>query len=204
MPPTHGERKRREILASAVDLSSAEGLSGLSIGRLADALGMSKSGLFAHFGSKEELQLATVRFAQDGYESNVLAPAEDAEPGLPRLRALMECWVRYIDNTSNRGGCFFDAASSEFSSRPGAVRDLLAKLSRAWLRRLEEQAGLAVRLGELAPDTDPDLLAFRLHAYVGEANWARELFEDTNSFAKARAAIDATLASATPDRRISP
>lgn len=204
MAPTHGERRRREILAAAVDRSSAEGLSGLSIGGLADALGMSKSGLFAHFGSKEELQLASVRFAQEGYEGDVLAPGEAAEPGLPRLRALMDSWVSYIENTANRGGCFFDAASSEFSSRPGAVRDLLAKLSHAWLRRLEEQARLAVRLGELASGTDPELLAFRLHAYVVEANWARELFEDTQSFAKARAAIDATLASATPDRRTSP
>ena len=89
---------------------------------------MSKSGLFAHFGSKEALQLATVHFAGERYESLVIAPAEAAEPGLPRLRALLGHWADYIEGTSYRGGCFFDAASAEFASRPGAVRDQLARL----------------------------------------------------------------------------
>lgn len=198
MPATHGDRRRREILEAAVDLSSAEGLAGLSIGRLADETGMSKSGLFAHFGSKEELQLATARLAGERYESQVIAPAEAAELGLPRLTALMEQWVGYIEGTSYRGGCFFDAASSEFGSRPGPVRDLLARLSRRWLDRLEEQARLALRLGELAADVDPALLCFRLHACVAEANWARELFGDDSSFDKARRAIALTLRESAP------
>ena len=198
MTPTHGERKRREILQGAVDVSSAEGLGGLSIGRLADEIGISKSGLFAHFGAKQELQLATVRFAAEGYERQVIEPAQAAEPGLPRLEALMQAWVGYIEGTRNRGGCFFDAASSEFSSQPGPLRDLLARLSRHWLERLEEQARLAVRLGELRSDIDPELLAFRLHAYVAEANWARELFDDRQGFVKARRAVAATLAEGRP------
>ncbi len=198
MTPSHGDRRRREILQAAVDLSSAEGLGGLSIGRLADEIGMSKSGLFAHFGAKQDLQLATVRFAAEGYERQVLEPARAAEPGLPRLEALMAAWVGYIEGSSNRGGCFFDATSSEFSSQPGRVRDLLARLSRHWLERLLEQARLAVRLGELGPDVDPELLAFRLHAYVAEANWSRELFEDRRGFDKARRAIAATLTEGTP------
>ena len=198
MVQTHGDRRRREILAAAVDLGSAEGLAGLSIGRLADETGMSKSGLFAHFGSKQELQLATVRFAGEGYQSLVIAPSELAEPGLPRLTALMKHWLGYIEGTSYRGGCFFDAASAEFSSRPGPVRDLLAHLSRHWLDRLEEQARLALRLGELAADVDPALLCFRLHACVAEANWARELFDDGGSFDQARRAIALTLRESAP------
>ena len=196
MPESAGDRTRRSILAAAVDLSSVEGLAGLSIGGLAKAIGMSKSGLYAHFGSKQALQLATVDFAAEGYEREVIAPAEAAEPGLPRLRALMAAWVAYIEGGSYRGGCFFDAASSEFGSRPGRVRERLARLSRRWIERLEEQARLAVRLGELDARSDPELLAFKLHAYVEEANWARELFDDTGSFARARAAIEETLAHA--------
>ena len=189
MARTHGERRRQEILAAAIDLGSAEGLAGLSIARLADEIGMSKSGLFAHFGSKQELQLATIGMASQGYERQVLAPAQDAEPGLARLRALMSAWIDYIEGSAYRGGCFFDSASSEFSSRPGPVRDQLARLSRAWLRRLEQEARAAVRMGELEPDVDPARLAFVLHAYVGEANWARELLGDEQSFSKARAAV---------------
>ena len=198
MPRTDGAVRRREILGVAMDLASAEGLSGLSIGRLAAELGMSKSGLFAHFGSKEQLQLATVRFASEGYESDVIGVGELSRPGLQRLRALLAAWVDYIDGTANRGGCFFDASSSEFASRPGPVRDLLARLSRSWLERLVAQARVAAQRAELAPDTDPELLAFRLHAYVEEANWARELLDDERGFERARSAIDTTLRSALP------
>jgi AcrR family transcriptional regulator len=194
MPEKHGERRRREILGAAVDLSSAQGLSGLSIGQLARETGMSKSGLFAHFGSKEELQLAVVALAAEGYEREVIEPAERADAGLPRLRALFSNWAAYIESTEYRGGCFFDAASSEFASRPGAVRDRLARLCGRWLERLEEQARLAVRLGEL--DCDPGLLAFQLHAYVEEANWSRQLLGHAHGFDRARAAAESTLAAA--------
>ena len=195
MLETHGDRRRREILAAAMDVSSEEGLAGLSIGRLARETGMSKSGLFAHFGSKEELQLATIRFAGAHFEAEVVVPPASAPPGLARLRAMLAAWIGHIEGTSNRGGCFFDAASSEFSSRPGPVRDLLARLSHGWLKQLEAQAARAVELGELHPETDAALLAFRLHAYVEEANWTRELFSVADSFDLARRAIDATLAS---------
>ena len=193
----HGERRRREILAAAIDVSSAEGLAGLSIGRLALETGMSKSGLFAHFGSKQALQLATVAFAAEGFERAVVAPAEEAEPGLPRLRVMLLRWSDYIESSVNRGGCFFDATSSEFSSRPGPVRDRLARLCASWLRKLEREARTALRLGELRRSADPELLAFRLHAYVEEANWTRELLGDATSFAKARRAIAETLREAT-------
>lgn len=197
MPPTpKALRRRDQILAAAIDLSSAEGLASLSIGGLAAEVGMSKSGLFAHFGSKEELQLACVAYAERDFERGVLAPAAEADPGLPRLRALVVAWLDYVEGLDYRGGCFFDAASSEFGSRPGAVRDRLARVCGAWREQLAEQARLAVRLGELRSDVDPDTLAFSLHAYSGEANWARELLAADDSFERARLAADATLAAA--------
>lgn len=198
MPAVRGDVRRREILAAAMDVASAEGLAGLTIGRLAGLLRMSKSGLFAHFGSKEALQLATVGHAAQDFERRVIEPGGRPAPGLGRLRALFEAWIDYIEGTENRGGCFFDAASSEFSSRPGPVRDLLARLSRGWIVQLEAQARLAVERGELRRDVDPSLLAFRLHAYVEEANWASELFGDTRSFERARAASEETLHAALP------
>jgi AcrR family transcriptional regulator len=113
-----GRRTRESILDAAVDLASVEGLDGLTIGRLASALGMSKSGLFAHFGSKEELQLATIEAASEIYIREVIAPARDAERGLPRLVALMDHWLDYLRREVFKGGCFFDAARSEYDSRP--------------------------------------------------------------------------------------
>lgn len=190
------EERREEILAVAVDVSSAQGLSALSIGGLAAEVGLSKSGLFAHFGSKEELQLATIGQAALAFEREVLGPAEGAEPGLPRLRALVEGWYAYIESIPYRGGCFFDAASSEFASQEGPVRDRLAILCGRWRERLAEQARLAVRLGELRSGIDTETLAFQLHAYAGEANWARELLGDEGAFARARDAAAGTLRAA--------
>lgn len=198
MPTISKARLRHDqILAAAIDLSSAEGLSSLSIGGLASAVGMSKSGLFAHFGSKEELQLACVAQAERDFERGVLGAAAPAELGLPRLRALVTAWFDYLEGLDHRGGCFFDAASSEFGSRPGAVRDRLARVCGRWREQLAEQAQLAVRLGELRPDVDPDTLAFQLHAYAGEANWARELLAEDDAFTRARLAAHATLEAAT-------
>lgn len=196
--PLRSKQRRDEILETAIDLASARGLATLSIGSLAEAVGMSKSGLFAHFGSKEDLQLATIDRAAAGFVERVLGPAADAEPGLPRLRALVLAWYAYVEAIAYSGGCFFDAASSEFSSQPGAVRDELAKLCGHWRDQLEEQARLAVRLGELSSDADPATLAFQLHAYAGEANWSRELLADANAWDRARAAADATLGAAAP------
>lgn len=190
---SHGERKRREILEVAVDVSSAEGLDGLSIGHLADEIGMSKSGLFAHFGSKEELQLATIELASGGFEGEVLSATQDAEPGLARLRALIEAWIAYVDGIPFRGGCFFAATSTEFGSRPGLVRDLLAARTQLWIRTLEREARTAARLGELRREVDPAQLAFELHAFVQEANWVRELLGDARAFDRARAAVETTL-----------
>ena len=112
---------RREILQFAVDIASAEGLEGLSIGRLATELKMSKTGIFAHFGSKEQLQLATVEAAGQIFLEKVVQPALKSPRGLPRLKAILEHWLEYVERVVFRGGCFFAAASAEFDSRPGAV-----------------------------------------------------------------------------------
>ncbi len=193
---THGERRRREILATALDLGSVEGLEALTIGRLAAATGMSKSGLFAHFGSKQELQLAAVDRAQADFEQRVLEPAQHAEPGLVRLKALVSAWLGYIEQIEFRGGCFFFQTTSEYGSRSGALHDRLAQLALAWIRTLRVEARVAVRQGELAPDADPEQLVFGLHAAVQEANWARELLGDVRAFGRARTAIASALAAA--------
>jgi AcrR family transcriptional regulator len=121
-----GEKTRNEILRTSVDIASAEGLEGITIGRLAKELGLSKSGLFAHFGSKVELQLATIDTARRDFVTDVIKPTEKTEPGLARLMAMMEAWIYSIERIQYRGGCFFFAASAEIDDRPGAVRDFLA------------------------------------------------------------------------------
>ncbi|MCI0402481.1 MAG: TetR/AcrR family transcriptional regulator [Acidobacteria bacterium] len=191
-----GARTRGQILRFAVDLASAEGLEGLTIGRLAGALRLSKSGLFAHFGSKEELQLATVEAAKDIFLQKVVEPALVAPPGLARLRALLEAWTWYVESSVFRGGCFFAAASAEFDGRPGAVRDRVAALTKSWLGALEQEAHRAQRRGHIQPGVDCGQLAFEAHALVQEANWACQLLGDKHAFHRARRGWEQRLRSA--------
>jgi len=197
-PERHGERRRRAILAAARDVGTAEGLEGLSIGRLAAEVGMSKSGVAAHFGSKRDLQLLAVESAAEGYERNVIAPPREAEPGIARVQAMMEAWIDYIEGIEYRGGCFFASAGAEFAARPGPVRDHVAAHTSTWIRALEREIRTARRLAELAPDTDERLLAFQLHALVQEANLRQTLLDDEGAFDDARALLAATLADAAP------
>ena len=196
---SHGERRRRAILQTALDLGSEQGLESLSIGRLAEATGMSRSGLFAHFGSKQGLQLAAVAAAQSDFEAHVLAAARDADPGLERLRALHRAWLDYVEGIAFRGGCFFFMTTSEYGSRRGPVRDRLAALALGWIRELVREAETARRQGELREDADPRQIVFRLHAFAQEANWARELFDDDEAFDRARRAADELLVVADDD-----
>src|SRR3954453_10972213 len=131
-----GERTRAAILDSAVEIASAEGLEGLTIGRLAAELRMSKSGLFAHFGSKEDLQVATVETARAVFISEVIRPVFEAEHGLARLWNLCDTWLGYVESGTFRGGCFFAASAAEFDSRPGIVRDRIAEIMKEWLAAL--------------------------------------------------------------------
>src|SRR4051794_18129478 len=150
-----GTRTREAILERAVDLASVEGLEGLTIGRLAGELRMSKSGLFAHFGSKQDLQLATVAAAAERFRRKVLEPVRDLPDGAPRLRAMAE---RYLDQLGDySGGCFWAATSAEYDDRPGPVRDAIAAALDSWLAELERQAGIA-------GVEDPERLALELYA----------------------------------------
>jgi AcrR family transcriptional regulator len=177
---TKGERTRAAILDRAVDLASVEGLEGLTIGRLAGDLGMSKSGLFRHFGSKQDLQLATVGAARDRFVAMVLEPASAAADGGPRLRAMSEHYLDYLD--SFPGGCFWGATASEFDDRPGPVRDAIAASLDAWMAELVRQA-------TAAGIADPDRYAFELYAVVMAANARWRLTGDRRAFDLARAAL---------------
>src|SRR6266851_5795511 len=193
---------RREILQVAVDIASAEGLEGLSIGRLAAELKMSKTGIFAHFGSKEQLQLATVETAKHIFLEKVVHPALKSPRGLPRLKAMLEHWLGHVERIVFRGGCFFAAASAEFDSRPGVVRDQIAELTKAWMVGLLEEIAFAQSKKEIQSSIKPVQLAFELHAYVQEANWAFKLFNDKFAFTRARRAIRNKIASAQLQHRL--
>jgi len=186
-----GDRTRQTILAKAVDIASAEGLEGLSIGRLATELGVSKSGLFAHFGSKQELQLETIDTASGIFEQRVWLPVAELEPGLVRLAALMDCWLAYFRDDTFSGGCFFSNAHHEFDGRPGPVRDRIVAHVRGAQRR-----------GQLRDDVEPEQLAFELDAAGVLANSLWQLSHDERAFDRATTAIRGRLhASATPAGR---
>jgi AcrR family transcriptional regulator len=189
-----GRRTRESILATAVDLASVEGLEGLTIGRLAAELGMSKSGLFAHFGSKEELQLATIAAAREIFVAEVVDPARAAERGLPRLRALMDAKFDYIKRGVFSGGCFFDAARLEYDSRnPGPVRDAILDEFAAWSKLVTDFVKAAQREGHIDAGVDPEQLAFELDAIGTAANLRTQIHRDDRGCARARRAIDARL-----------
>jgi AcrR family transcriptional regulator len=192
-----GDRTRRAILDHAVQIASAEGLEGLSIGRLADELGVSKSGLFAHFGSKEELQVATVRAARDVFLEEVVASAR-VGGGVEEIHSLTDAWLGYMEREVFRGGCFFAAASLEFDGRPGPVRDEVASMVSEWLMALEAAIQDAQEAGHVTAETDPRQLAFELHSLGMGANWAFQLYQDPHAFERARSAIRQRLAAAAP------
>jgi AcrR family transcriptional regulator len=189
-------RTRQEILRVAMDIASAEGLEGLSIGRLATDLQMSKTGIFAHFGSKEQLQLATVNAAKQVFLEQIVQPSLERPQGIPRLRAMLDNWIAYVEKIVFRGGCFFAAASAEFDSRPGPVRDEIAALTKAWLVAIGREIAFARSSKKIRRSVDPAQLAFELHAYVQEANWAFKLFDDKSAFSRARRAIANGIAAA--------
>jgi AcrR family transcriptional regulator len=184
--PAKGAETRAAILDRAVDLASVEGLEGLTIGRLAAELEMSKSGLFAHFGSKQELQLATIDAAARRFWVAVIEPALGADEGLPRLRALAQSSLTYLDDGTFSGGCFWSATSAEYDDRPGPVRDAIAAGLDAWLGELARQA-------KIAGSTEPDRFAFELYAIATGVNARFRLGGDRAVFDYARAAIERLL-----------
>lgn len=203
--PSKGELTRRAILGEAVQLASVQGLEGLSIGQLAEATGMSKAGLFGHFGSKEDLQLATVQAARSIFIDQVVAPSLEAPEGLPRLVALCRHWLDYAEREVFRGGCFFSSAASEFDGRPGPVRDLIAAIMEEWMAALERMGREAQELGHLQKQADIKQLAFELQALMSGANSAFQLHRNPTAFRRARTAVrDRLKAFAAPGLKLAP
>jgi AcrR family transcriptional regulator len=184
---------RARTLAAAVQLASVEGLEGLTIGRLADRLGMSKSGLVGRFGSKQQLQLATLDQAADMFRRTVYEPASAAPSGLARLSAICDAWVAYLGRPPFAGGCFLTTAMVEFDARPGPVNDAVKELMRRWLAVLEREASMAIENGELPTDTDPEDVAFTINALAVGANCDFQLNRNPASLQRAWRAMAAVL-----------
>jgi AcrR family transcriptional regulator len=197
---TKGERTRQAILDTAAALATQEGLDPLSIGRLAEATEMSKSGLFAHFGSKEELQLATVDHAAQLFVAEVIAPARSAPRGVARVWALCDRMIDYAERQVFPGGCFFAATSFEFNNRPGPVRDRIEEMLRSWHSYLRHAVEQAQEAGELDPSLDAREVAFQLDSFTQAANAQFQLFRDPLVFESARRAIHDRIESLRPAR----
>jgi AcrR family transcriptional regulator len=174
-------------------MASREGLEGLTIGSLATELEVHKSSVFALFGSKEELQLATLAAARAILIDQVVAPALASEEGLPRLLAIGEAWCDYLLSEVFAGGCFLCAASAEMDGRPGPVRDAVAAVMCEWIAVLSANIKAAIAAEDVRADIDPAAMAFRLNALGMAANWQRQLLEDPAGIEHARAAWQAEL-----------
>jgi AcrR family transcriptional regulator len=181
-----GMRSRAAVLERSVQLASRDGLEGLSVGALAADLGVHKSNVFALFGSKGELQLATLATAREMLIELVIVPALESPEGLPRLLAIGEAWCDYFLSDVFAGGCFLCAASTEMDGRPGPVRDAVAAAMREWLTVLSVNVEAAIAAGDLAADVNPAAMAFRLNALGMAANWQRQLLDDPSGIEHAR------------------
>ena len=185
-----GERTRAAIVREAVSLATIDGLEGLSIGNLAGALHMSKSGLYAHFGSKQELQLATVDEAGRVFRAAVIDPALHAPPGAPQLVAVCDSFFDYLARGTFPGGCFFAGAALEMSARPGPVHERVATFQTSFKALIHQFAVRAMELGQLADDDDPDQLTFELFGIILAANTTFVLHpEDTAALDLARQVV---------------
>jgi AcrR family transcriptional regulator len=188
-----GARSRKAILREATRLVTVDGIEGLSIGRLADAVGMSKSGLFAHFHSKEELQLATIEAADDIFRAEVIDSAHKAPPGLTRLRALCEAFLVHLERGVFPGGCFFASVAAEIDTHPGPVRNAAMASAATWFAELEAAVKDAQQERTLDSHESPDQIAFELDAYLLLGNAQFVATADPAALDRARRAIDRAL-----------
>jgi len=191
-----GERSRNAILDAAARLATTEGIGGLSLSRLADAVGMSKSGLFAHFGSKEELQLATIEKADSVFSARVVEPAMAADRGLGQLRTLVHGFLAYLEADTFPGGCFFASVLAEVDTQPGAVRDRLVRFLDEWLGRLETAVRDAQADGAIDPAEDPAQITFEIEAALLLANAQYIVSRTPEPIERARRAVDRCLTAA--------
>ena len=190
-----GEATRQAILARAFELANVVGVSGLSIGRLAEATGLSKSGLFAHFGSKEALEVAVVEEAGRQFVQDVMVPSLRQPRGEPRIRALFEQWLAW---GIRPGGCFFVGASAELDDRPGPPRDALVQACKDWIDALGTAARIAVSEGHLRADLDPDLFAFEMYGVMMGAHTFSRFLREPDALQRTRRAFERLLASYRP------
>ena len=191
-----GQRSRKTILAAATDLATVEGLEGLSIGRLAAHIGMSKSGLYAHFRSKQELQLATIARANEVFEAEVIHGARQEMDALARLSALCENFLSHVERRVFPGGCFFASVAAEFDTHAGPVRDRITQVSLEWIELLERAVTEAQDEGFLKPDLEPAQLAFEMNAVLHLANSMFVLLDSAGVIERARRCIASQLAAA--------
>jgi AcrR family transcriptional regulator len=194
-----GNRTRQLVLGRTVAIASVEGLEALSVGRLATELGLSKSGVFALFGSKEELQLATVREAGRIFAERVIRPVQEEPPGLRRVRRLCEEWLEYSRGRVFPGGCFFYGVLAEFDARTGPVHDVVVEAQRNWSAYVERTVADARDAGELRADVDVPQLAFELVALMETANGIAVLHDEETAYRRARTGIAARLRAATAE-----
>ena len=190
---TKGERTRAAILDAALRIVSKAGLDGLTIGTLADATGMSKSGLFAHFGSREELLLAVLAHGQAEFTEVVFQPAMAKPRGLPRLKAMFINWLDWTESAELPGGCPMIGGATEFDDKPGPVRDMLAGGQRTWIDTLKRTVRQAVDEGQLPAGTDPEQIAFEMFGIALVVHHHRRLLGYPKARARALAALDKLL-----------
>lgn len=188
-PRADGVESRRAILLAAANLATTRGLEGLSIGELAQHIGMSKSGLYAHFKSKEELELATIETAAEIFEKDVMVPASQSPGGLPRVLALSEAFFGHLERRVFPGGCFFATVLAQLASHPGRARDRVLQMQQRWLAQFTEALGQAVEGGELPDDVDLDQMVFEITAMMVRANFAWIVTGDTRVLDQARSGI---------------
>jgi len=197
-----GDASRRVVLANAADLASVEGLDGLSIARLAAAANVSKSGVATLFGTKERLQLAAVDAAAQRFRETVLEPARVEPRGIRRIVALLDAWIAYSRDRVFPGGCFFAAAAADFDSKPGPVRDAIARAYESWNDYVRVSVGYAVDQGELATDTDAAQLAFEFMALLDASNTRSIMTGSKEPYRAARRALVARLLGAGADPEV--
>ncbi len=187
-----GELTRAAIVDAALELASRGGLEGLTIGSLAERMQMSKSGVFAHFGSREDLQLATLEHVKASFGEQVLAPVLRMDRGLPRLRALFQSWLDW-KTSPGPGGCVLQSAAHEYDDRPGRIRDSVVDGQRQALAMIERAARLAIQEGHLRPDTDPAQIAFEMYGQILVSHNHRRLLGDREARKRALLAFDALM-----------
>ena len=195
-PQTKGEATRDLIVGAAYDMARQDGLEGLSIGTVAQAVGMSKSGVFAHFGSREDLQFAVLESACERFVGFVMTPALKARRGLPRLRVIMANWCEWARYTE--GHCVLLAAVGEFDGRPGPLRERVVQYQARWRSELARAIRIAVEVGELAADTEPEQFAFEIYGVLMVLHHDAGLFGYDTALARAERAYERLVASYSP------